>query len=151
MGASAGDRDEACPSGVYLINEAQRVRILAGEAFPSSLRVARLDGEAARDRETFFTEIARILVFPDYFGRNWDAVYDCLTDPSVIPNGGVVLLLDGFGSFAVAEPEQWQIALKVLRDACAFWKPLSASLHVLLYGPAEDAHGIGTFPIGRFS
>lgn len=39
-----------------------------------------LDGRVCRTRAAFFSEVARVLRFPDYFGRNWDAFYDCLRD-----------------------------------------------------------------------
>jgi RNAse (barnase) inhibitor barstar len=39
-----------------------------------------VDGRACRARATFFAEVARALDFPAYFGRNWDALWDCLRD-----------------------------------------------------------------------
>jgi Barstar (barnase inhibitor) len=91
------------------------------------------------------------LDFPDYFGRNWDAVYDCLTDFNWLPAAGYVLVLDGFDKFATNEPEQWNIALKVLRDACAFWQPLSRTMLALLYGPSELAPGVPSLPAACLS
>ena len=37
-------------------------------------------GHASRTRDGLFTEWAAALAFPDYFGRNWDALLDCLRD-----------------------------------------------------------------------
>ena len=39
-----------------------------------------VDGRACRTRAAFFTEAARVLDFPGYFGHNWDALADCLRD-----------------------------------------------------------------------
>lgn len=38
------------------------------------------------DREALFDALAEALSFPEYFGRNWDAVADCLSDaePTVL-------------------------------------------------------------------
>jgi RNAse (barnase) inhibitor barstar len=142
----AGDCDH-CPSGVYLIDGAARERILRHGAFPSGFAVVALDGAAAGSRTGFFQEISHALRFPAYFGRNWDAVYDCLTDPSWLPTAaGYVLVLDGFDQFATDEPEQWNIALKVLREACAFWQPLTRPMCALLYGPSELAPGVPSLP-----
>ena len=38
-----------------------------------------LPGKAIRSMEEFYDEIARQLHFPDYFGRNLDALWDVLT------------------------------------------------------------------------
>lgn len=138
--------DSTCPSGIYLIDTRQRDLIMGGGVFSDSFPLAFLDGGATGSREGFFTGIARELHFPDYFGRNWDAVYDCLTDPSVMPADGAVLVLDGFDEMATREPEQWSIALTVLREACAFWQPLSRDLMVVLVGAPEFAPDVPQLP-----
>lgn len=51
-------------------------------------------GADVRDAETLFSALAATMNFPDYFGRSWDSVVDCLRD--VLPAGprrGVVLIL----------------------------------------------------------
>jgi RNAse (barnase) inhibitor barstar len=143
--AVTSDSDH-CPSGVYLIDAAERERVLRPGAFPSDFAVAVLDGAAAATRAGFFQELARALRFPDYFGRNWDAVYDCLTDLNWLPATRYVLVLDGFDQLATNEPEQWAIGLKVMREACAFWQPLTRPMYALLYGPSALAPGVPSLP-----
>src|SRR5215210_258636 len=142
MGTDVTCDCDLCPSGVYLIDASQRERILRHGAFPAEFAVGVLDGAAAGSRVGFFQEIARALHFPDYFGRNWDAVYDCLTDFNWLPAAGYVLVLDAFDDLAMNEPGQWEIGLKVLREACAFWRPLSRPMYALLSGSDELAPGV---------
>jgi RNAse (barnase) inhibitor barstar len=146
VGAGSSEDGDRCSSGVYLIDAAERERIACHEAFPSGFAVAVLDGNDAGTRAGFFQELARALRFPDYFGHNWDAVYDCLTDLGWLPAAGYVLVLDGFEQLATNEPGQWDIGLKVLREACAFWQPLARSMIVLLNGPSELAPGVPLLP-----
>lgn len=146
MGLEGTGDSERCPSGVYCIDVAERDQVLHHGAFPPEFAVAVLEGTAAGTRAEFFQEFARALRFPDYFGHNWDAVYDCLTDLSWLPAAGYVLVLDGFGQLATNEPEQWEIGLKVLREACAFWQPLSRPMVALLYGPSGLAPGVPSLP-----
>ena len=148
MGDSKDDGAFACPSGVYLIDDAERARLIASGVLPGDVRLAVLDGDAAASRAGFFAEAARALRLPDYFGHNWDALYDCLTDPSWLPGSGCVILYDGFGGLARAKPEQWRVGLKVLREACAFWRPLDRRLVVLLHGPGELAPDVEDLPAG---
>ncbi|MGA2957091.1 MAG: barstar family protein [Thermodesulfobacteriota bacterium] len=44
-----------------------------------SLRKFRLSGKAIGNLQEFYDEIARKLPFPEYFGRNLDALWDVLT------------------------------------------------------------------------
>lgn len=39
-----------------------------------------LDGKLIKDRETLHTILADLPGFPDWYGRNLDALHDCLTD-----------------------------------------------------------------------
>ena len=151
MGAEVIGGSDRCPSGVYLIDVAEREQVLHHGAFPAEFAIAVLDGTDAATRSGFFQDIASSLHFPDYFGRNWDAVYDCLTDLNWLPAAGYVLVLDGFDQFATNEPEQWDIGLKVLREACAFWQPLSRQMLALLYGPRDLAPGVPPLPAACLS
>lgn len=42
-------------------------------------------------REVLLDELSRRLHFPDYFGGNWDALWECIRDLSWLPFGPVVL------------------------------------------------------------
>lgn len=142
MGTDVTEDSDHCPSGVYLIDAVQREQALRQDAFPPAFAVAVLDGTKADSRATFFHEIAGALRFPDYFGHNWDAVYDCLTDLNWLAAAGYVLVLDGFDHLARSEPGQWDIGLKVLREACAFWRPLPRPMYALLYGSGVFAPSV---------
>jgi len=42
-------------------------------------------------KEALLNELYRRLCFPDYFGDNWDALWECIRDLSWLPSGPVVL------------------------------------------------------------
>ncbi len=88
---------------------------------PSSsteLLVVKLDGRKTKSLAKFYKKIARKLKFPDYFGRNLDALYDCLTDLSWCEPLDVILLIKNFEYFLCKEDEEVRNAvLDVLKDA----------------------------------
>ncbi len=49
----------------------------------------------ARTKQAALAAIADALSFPDWFGHNLDALYDCLTDLSWLPEGEHVLEWEG--------------------------------------------------------
>ena len=145
--AESGGRAR-CVSGVYAIDDARRASVMCGHVVPSDLHVAVVDGQIAVDRDGIFDELARAMRFPDYFGRNWDAVFDCLTDPSLLPAEGSVILLDNCDRLAREYPDQWQIAVKVFRDASTFWQPTRTPLFILLHGESAASTGAPDLPPG---
>lgn len=92
-------------SGVYRVTRDDAVvEALQG----SGHAVARIDL-----RRPVFEEFSRALAFPDWFGRNWDALEDCLTDLSWLEAGGYVLLFEGDAAS--------DMLVDVLRSAAQFW------------------------------
>ena len=73
------------------------------------------------DRQTLFNILARDLDFPQYFGHNWDALYDLLCDLSWISQRRVVIIHEGF-SFQLTDKEL-RTYLKLLIDAVKSWRP----------------------------
>ncbi|MBO6518423.1 MAG: barstar family protein [Rhodospirillales bacterium] len=62
----------------------------------TDLCVLRLDASTIDSDDALFGALALSLSFPDYFGRNWDAVDECLRDLSEwMPASGYVLFIEG--------------------------------------------------------
>jgi len=69
------------------------------------------------DKLSTMDAIAVALSFPDYFGRNLDALYDCLTDLSWLPSGEHVLIWGGSDLLKNADPKAYLAIRAVLSDA----------------------------------
>lgn len=69
------------------------------------------------DKMSTMDAIAVALSFPDYFGRNLDALYDCLTDLSWLPGGEHVLIWGGAELLKEADPRAYLAIRSVLSDA----------------------------------
>jgi hypothetical protein len=82
---------DATKSGVY---RASRTDEILAATHGSGLHVARIDLGGAAAKEALLARIAGALAFPSWFGGNWDALEDCLSDLSWMPAAGYVLLLE---------------------------------------------------------
>ncbi|RZQ60392.1 barstar family protein [Amycolatopsis suaedae] len=72
---------------------------------------------AVADKPTALAAIAQALAFPDYFGGNLDALYDCLTDLNWLPPGEHVLIWAGSDALKAADPRAYLAVRGVLSDA----------------------------------
>ncbi|MFC7342178.1 barstar family protein [Saccharopolyspora griseoalba] len=76
-----------------------------------------LDGADLDSKRTTLDGIAAVLDFPEWAGRNLDALFDCLTDLSWLPEGEHVLVWSGFQNLAEHDPRAFNGINAVLRDA----------------------------------
>lgn len=67
--------------------------------------------------------IATAFLFPKHFGKNFDALGDCLTDMihKAGPQPGFVIVLEGLPCAAKFDKEARETLLDVFRDAAEFW------------------------------
>lgn len=61
--------------------------------------------------------------FPAHFGKNFDALYDCLTDPlhKAGPQPGFILVLDQIPTTTKFDKEAREQFLDCFRDAAEYW------------------------------
>lgn len=91
-----------------------------------------IDGREISDKPSFLYTFAKALSFPDYFGYNWDAFEDSITDMAWLPAPGYVLLYDHVRCFSKASPEDWAMAQKILEQAVHYWNLKRTPMYVLL-------------------
>lgn len=108
----------------------QPARAVATEA---KLRGASVGVAApAEKRAAVLAEIGRALRFPGYYGRNLDALEECLTDLSWLPEGEVVLVWDGDQLLHRSDPAGYASVVEVLTAAVATMRSSTHPLHVVL-------------------
>ncbi|HYN12993.1 MAG TPA: barstar family protein [Burkholderiales bacterium] len=93
-------------SGVY---RAARADEIVEATRGSGLKVVRIAGSEKID---LLENIAKALAFPDWFGHNWDALEDCLTDLSWNEAAGYVLIFENARNDVMTD---------VLASAAEFW------------------------------
>jgi RNAse (barnase) inhibitor barstar len=63
----------------------------------------------------FYAVLSTALQLPDYFGRNLDALWDCLNDL----DAPTALILSDWTRLARARPDTWTKIMNVLAERCA--------------------------------
>ncbi|MGC9541006.1 barstar family protein [Streptomyces sp. UG1] len=94
--------------------------------------VVTLDLDGVTDKAGLMDRCARDLELPDWFGRNWDALVDSLSDRTVWPAGaverGLVVVVRNWQPYAKARPGEWGTAQDVFADAVARASSLTVAL-----------------------
>ena len=118
-------------AGVY---RTSRTDEILDAAHGSALRIVRIDLAGASGKEALMERVARALAFPQWFGGNWDALEDCLTDLSWASAGGHVLLIEGAAGLPADESG---IFTDILASAAAWWTGRGRPFFAVFVGGAE--------------
>jgi hypothetical protein len=122
---------DASRSGVY---RASRTDEITDAAKGSALRIARIDLAGASGKDALLERVARALEFPHWFGGNWDALEDCLTDLSWSNAVGHVLLIEDAGGLP---DDETGIFIDILTSAAAWWAERQRPFFAVFVGGAQ--------------
>ena len=78
---------------------------------------------SAQSKQDVLDLIAQQFTFPSHFGKNFDALYDCMTDPlhKSGPQPGFVVVLEQIPAHAKFDKEAREQLLDIFRDASDYW------------------------------
>jgi hypothetical protein len=109
---------DASRSGVYRAPQADEILdALRGAGFD----LVRIDLAPVSEKEQLLERLAAELAFPQWFGRNWDALEDCLTDLSWRAGDRHVLLIEGFETLRARRPDEFGVLVDILASSAQYW------------------------------
>jgi barstar (barnase inhibitor) len=121
-------------SGLYLLNEGQGPIAVGKLCRLKGIRLFRLDGKNVLTKRRLLAAAARAFELPSWFGANWDAFEDCMTDLEWAPAPAYVVLLENMERFARGAPRDFDTTLRILEAAAGFWSEKAVPFHVLVSG-----------------
>jgi RNAse (barnase) inhibitor barstar len=121
MDSIAKQLAETQKSGVYqLIRQPEEIEQAAKQV---GLAVFRMDFSHIDGKKDLLDQAAKALQFPSWFGSNWDALNDSLTDLEWLGvKAGYVLVFENIEHFARSYAQEFHDATQVLRAASEYWK-----------------------------
>ncbi|MFC8129809.1 barstar family protein [Streptomyces sp. NPDC057302] len=112
---------------------AQPLASVLAAVHAAGMATVSLDLEGVRDKAAFMDRCARALELPEWFGRNWDALADCLTDLGWAPPApGRLFVVTGWQEYADAAPQEWIVAQEVFTDAVEYARQRGTGLEIVL-------------------
>ena len=77
----------------------------------------------AQTKQDILDLIAQQFYFPAHFGKNFDALYDCMTDPlhKSGPQPGFIIVLEQIPTTPKFDKEAREQLLDIFRDAADYW------------------------------
>jgi hypothetical protein len=115
----------------------------------AALVVRAVRGTKTRTLDRLFDEAAAAFQFPYYFGENWPAFRDCITDLDWLPvRPGVVVLIYQADQVLIADPAELRTFVQTLSSAAEqfgravndgeWWDRPAVPFHVVLQGTRPE-------------
>ena len=123
-------------AGLYYL-PAERSENLAQQARQHGFHFLTADLSACRTTAEALRELGRAFAFPEWYGANFDALLDCLTDPDWLTAPGQILLVLGFASLRRSIGKELSTLLEVLAAAAEERKATAHPLWILIDAPAR--------------
>ena len=120
--------------GIFYVHGEVDARKTQADVKKSELAFFHVDGRNVQRKEQLMTALATALRLPEHFGRNWDALEECLTDLDQVDGRGYFLLYDHIDGLLDAHPDQFETLVEILRDAVKSWREDDMALVVVLAG-----------------
>ena len=95
------------------------------------IQVFYLEGREINSKKSFLNKAAEVMQFPKYFGHNWDAFDECITDLGWVPAKRYVVIYNKPNLFAEANPLDWQIAYDTLQSSVEYWRSTETPMDIL--------------------
>jgi len=119
---------DASRSGVY---RAAIANDIVDAARGSNLRVTSIELHGVTGKDALLNRISSALQFPDWFGRNWDALKDCLGDLSWLESHGHVLVFDDAECLPAEERD---MLIEILESVAPQWASEGKPFFAILIG-----------------
>ena len=90
----------------------------------------------ARTKADFMDRATEVFLLPSYFGRNWDALHECLSDLTWLPAEGYILILST-DDLLRTSPDDLKSAVEVLLHVNRSWRQDGIRFCALLVGSKD--------------
>lgn len=111
----------AADAGVHWVAAAD-IEALCTASRDAGLDCTRTDLGNCRDKADLLRRLATDLALPAWFGHNWDALADCLSDLSWRPGKGHLLVLEDCRRFKAVAPREFATLLEILGETSDAWR-----------------------------
>ena len=131
---------DSAHAGPYLAPK--NLRALTAAAKKAGLKLVRIDLSGVHDKQHLLDAVAGAFRFPEWFGGNWDALEDCLTDLEWDKARGYVVLFDHAEELAARAPHEFTTAVEIFESVAEYWDEQDKPFWTLFAGVTSPVAGI---------
>lgn len=109
------------PMFLAIGSEAQADDLVRAVPVDSDAAARAIRGRRCQTTNSLDQEMAAALQFPGYFGHNWWAMMECVTDLEWLPASAYAIFITDIDRLLDDEAEQFNTFMSILKDAVHCW------------------------------
>ncbi len=121
---------------VHIINSpGGEIQKIQSKTTEMGYKLFKLNGRLIDSKKALFDHIAKEMMFPDYFGNNWDALEECMRDLiEAVPASGYIVLFEDAHIFCNAAPDDFLTFVDIVAGVADEWIDEEIPLRLFLAG-----------------
>ncbi len=121
---------------VHIINSpGGEIQKIQSKTTEMGYKLFKLNGRLIDSKKALFDHIAKEMMFPDYFGNNWDALEECMRDLiEAVPASGYIVLFEDAHIFCNATPDDFLTFVDIVAGVADEWIDNKVTLFLVLAG-----------------
>lgn len=131
-------------NGVKVVENPAAAKDIEDRALSQGIHVWRVDLSAVSSQGDLLDVIGKALSFPDYYGRNWDALSECLRDFD--EGRGWLIIFDCADKLLVLPRHDLTTLESILSDAANFWSAERRFFGALFVGSSRLSNALALVP-----
>lgn len=128
-------------SGLYYLPP-HRQSTVSTAAGKTGLRVLSADIISPATKDAVLSRLGTALAFPSWYGANFDALFDCLTDADWQPSKGHLILINGMAELRTSDPDSFATLIEVLQAAAESRQAANSPCWIAIDTPARGVPGL---------
>ncbi len=129
-------------AGLYHLPSSRHATIESA-ANRARLCILRSDIADSASGEDMLNQLGSAFKFPIWYGANFDALFDCLTDPDWQPAKGHLLLIAGMARLRATSPDDFATLIDVFQAVIQARRNQATPFWIVIDTPAR---GVPAFP-----
>ena len=94
--------------------------------------ISLLDGAEISSEEELLKHLAQAMKFPDYFGNNWNALEECLSDLDWLPAKGYVIQFANADIFIKTHSSDFKVFVQIIESVKSYWNAINVDLILIV-------------------
>ncbi len=123
----------------FQVEDISNYNLIRADYAGKRYNVVEIDFKIVTTKSGILDLFSNQLQFPSYFGRNWDALWDCIKDLEWLREKNTAVLIKN--SSKLKDQQSYTTLIDILRDATPYWRKYGVDFVTIIFNQNKKPSG----------